>query len=56
MGKEDFIDTNPEFGYFTQNRIPQNLVGDTFKQVRQTTDTFNKSMMIDQQSAGMPAN
>lgn len=40
----------PEFGYFSQNRVPANLVGDTFKEVRKTTDNFNKSMMMDQQS------
>jgi len=32
--KEDFMEVNPELGYFSQNRVPQNLVGNTFKAVR----------------------
>jgi len=31
--------------------VPHNLVGDTFKAVRTTTDNFNKSMMNDQNSS-----
>lgn len=42
---------NPDFGYFSQNRIPENLVGETFKEVRQTTDTFNRTMMHEQRNA-----
>lgn len=48
---EDFVpEYHPDFGYFSQSRVPQNLVGDTFKQVRLNTDQFNKTMMAEQRS------
>lgn len=43
-------DTNREFGYFSQNRVPANLIGDTFKEVRKGTDQFNQTLMKDQVS------